>query len=404
MALQSLHHEGAIAGSARPPDPVVAIDLPTFAEGTLLADRTPDPNGAAILTTGGTTIARVDTGHAGRGGSVAVDKPALHMSDVDERLRLSPDLLSRLDRDQVQRVHSASTRASREDRRSTTHPAELTFMATGKGEHATRRAASTVDPSRGVLVARRPSTQGGDVGTPDPVGDEGERSGIGGAVAGNVDGSPGVGLRDGRLGTDHRLSARVMLARPDVTLGPVSVEAQRHARPSDDVDTDQEVATTVRALVHASTAGGLAGGGVGGSAGGDDPGAGGAAGAGSHPLPLGDGEGDWLDLNTTDPRLVPYFRNLYAKIHPLWAHAFPTSALLDLKQGTVILEFTIAPDGTAHVEWPPVRPSGIEEFDRNCADAIRKASPFDPIPKALGRSAIRIRAPFGDGFRVASPR
>ena len=71
--------------------------------------------------------------------------------------------------------------------------------------------------------------------------------------------------------------------------------------------------------------------------------------------------------------------------------------MLELKQGTVILEFTIASDGTAKVAWPPVRPSGIDAFDRNCADAIRRASPFEPIPAALkehGWTSLKIRAPF----------
>jgi TonB family protein len=68
--------------------------------------------------------------------------------------------------------------------------------------------------------------------------------------------------------------------------------------------------------------------------------------------------------------------------------------MLELKQGTVILDFTIAADGTAHVAWPPVRPSGVDEFDRNCADAIRRAAPFDPLPSQLGRSTLRVRAPF----------
>ena len=68
--------------------------------------------------------------------------------------------------------------------------------------------------------------------------------------------------------------------------------------------------------------------------------------------------------------------------------------MLDLKQGTVILEFTVARDGSARVTWPPLRPSGIDEFDRNCADAIRRAGPFEPIPRELGRDSLRIRAPF----------
>jgi outer membrane biosynthesis protein TonB len=46
------------------------------------------------------------------------------------------------------------------------------------------------------------------------------------------------------------------------------------------------------------------------------------------------------------------------------------------------------------VSWPPVRRSGIDEFDRNCADAIRKAGPFERIPKELGPRSLRIRAPF----------
>ena len=70
---------------------------------------------------------------------------------------------------------------------------------------------------------------------------------------------------------------------------------------------------------------------------------------------------------------------------------------IPLKQGTVIIEFTISADGTARVTWPPVRPSGIDEFDRNCADAIRRASPFEPLPASLregGRTMLKIRAPF----------
>jgi TonB family protein len=311
-------------------------------------------------------------------------------------MRLSAALLDRLDRDQVQRIHSGADRASREDRRSTTHPMELTFLASGRGDRAERRAPNDTDPSRGALVAARAAVSGGNLGSPEPFGEgvSPASPAVGGERLGTASGSPGVGIRNAAPGADHRASARVTTARPDVTLGPVAVEALRKARPNDDVDSDQEVATAVRSLVHASTAGGLAGQGSGGSGGGGDPGAGGVAGPGSHPLPLGNGDGDWLDLDTTDPRLVPYFRRVHAKVEPLWADAFPRSAMLDLKQGTVILEFTISPDGTARVSWPPARPSGIDEFDRNCANAIRKASPFDPVPRELGRVSLRIRAPF----------
>jgi TonB family protein len=138
----------------------------------------------------------------------------------------------------------------------------------------------------------------------------------------------------------------------------------------------------------------MLGNGTGGSAGGGDSAAGGVHGTGSRALPLGPGEGDVFDYWTHDPRLLPYFRQIHARIDPLWVDAFPKSALFELKQGTVILEFTVYSDGRASVAWPPVRPSGVEGFDRNCAEAIRRAAPFPPIPSTLGVSSLRIRAPF----------
>jgi TonB family protein len=388
--------------SAAPPpgapltETTVAVELPVFAEGTLAADESRDPVGAQPEHAGGSPIARVDTGRSGRGGDPTVDHRALHLSDVDERMRLSTAVPSRLDRDQVQRLRSSTERASREDRRSTTHPTELTFLSTGDGARAERRPSSLRDPSRGVLLASTaPAAAGGKLGLFDrPSFEDGPRHDVGGARVGMVVPSPGLGVRDAAAGLDHRSSASVKLSRPDVTMASVQVESIRRARPNDDMDSEQAVATTVQALVHASTAGGMPGIGVGGSGGGGAPGAGGARGAGSHPPPLGAGEGDWLDLDTTDPRLVPYFRRVHAKVDPLWLDAFPKSAMLELKQGTVILEFTIAADGTAKVSWPPARPSGIDEFDRNCAAALRRASPFDPIPKELGVQVLHVRAPF----------
>jgi TonB family protein len=377
-------------------DVTIAVELPAFAEGTLAADEAPDPAGAPPSHAGGSPIARVDTGRSGRGGDPTVEHRAVHLSDVDERMRLSSSMPSHLDRDQVQRLRSSTERASREDRRSTTHPTELTFLSTGGGDRAERRPSSPRDPSRGVLlVSTAPAAAGGKLGLLDrPSFEDGPRHDVGGARIGMAAPSPGLGVSDATAGPDHRSSAAVRLSRPDVTTASVQVEAIRRGRPNDDVDSEQAVATTVQALVHASTSGGSPGIGVGGSGGGGAPGAGGATGAGSHPPPLGTGDGDWLDLDTSDPRLVPYFRRVHAKVDPLWVNAFPKSAMLELKQGTVILEFTIAADGTAKVSWPPARPSGIDEFDRNCADALRRASPFDPIPRELGVQVLHVRAPF----------
>src|SRR5271165_1413710 len=81
-------------------------------------------------------------------------------------MRLSPDLLSRLDRDQLQRIRVARVRQSWEDRRSTTHPMELTLIVTGPGRVLERRPSAAWSPSRGVLQSPSPSVRGGDVGAP----------------------------------------------------------------------------------------------------------------------------------------------------------------------------------------------------------------------------------------------
>jgi Gram-negative bacterial TonB protein C-terminal len=379
------------------PAAVIAIELPGVAEGSLVTDHEVIPEGTTPSTYGGSAVARVDTGAAGAGGDTTGAR-ATNLAAMDDAMKLDTDLLSRLDRDQVQRLKTAPLRTTHEDRRATTHPMELTFLATGRGEHAERRPDSAADPSRGSLNASAPSVVGGQVGSGE---DEAPAPGStpGAARAGALLGSPGVGVRDGAAGADHRRAARVAYARPSVTEGAPTIPGIWNGRPNDTVDSDQEVASAVQSIVHASVAGGLTGEGRGGSAApSPDPGAGGGAvGRGSIARPLGSGDGDLIDWNTNDPMLVPYFRKIHAKVDPLWANAFPKSAMLELKQGTVILELSIAADGSAKVKWPPVRPSGIDEFDRNCAEAIRRASPFEPIPAALrqaGRTSLIIRAPF----------
>jgi TonB family protein len=381
-----------------PPVDAIAIELPTVAEGTLLADKEDVPEGTTPTTYGGATVARVDTGAPGAGGD-ALGARATNLAAYAEDLSLNPDLLSHLERDQVQRLRTARLRTTREDRRATTNPMELTFLASGKGEHQERRPDNPTNPSRGTLASPLPpAVLGGHPGSNAESTEQASGSSPGAAERGQLLASPGVGARDGRPGVDHRDAARVAYGRPSVTQGPVTIPAALNGRPNDTVDSDQEVASAVRNLVHASVAGGLGGDGRGGSsAPAADPGAGSASGRGSTARAMGDGQGDVFDFYTSDPMLLPYFRKLKSKIDPLWANAFPKSAMLELKQGTVILEFTVTADGHVKVAWPPIRPSGIDEFDRNCADAIRRAGPFEPIPQALkdrGYKQLRIRAPF----------
>lgn len=394
VALRAFDAKEAAAEAAARGDGEIAIELPGVAEGTLRTEDSHDARGVTPKIAGGDAIARVDTRTQGRGGTGASPTRAIHLEDRAEPYRYSPDTMSRLDRDQLQRLKTAAERTAWEDRRATKNPMELTFLASGTFERRERRAIALVDPSRGADEAARAAVAGGALGTSDREDPASSGAARGAATRGATNDSPGRGVDDAAPGDDHRSSARVAFGRPDVTQGPTTVPATVVDRPNDTVDSDQEVADIVRSQVHASMAGGMLGAGSGGTVGGGAPGAGGSLGAGSHPRPLGVGIGTWFDLDTDDPRLMPYFRIVKGKIEPLWRDAFPKSAMLELKQGIVILEFTIEADGTARVTWPPVRPSGVDEFDRNCAIAIRKAAPFPPIPAVLGLRRLVIHAPF----------
>ncbi len=376
-------------------DEPIPIELPLATDGATNTAAIVNRVGEQPIVTGGATIERLDTGRAGHGGDVT-SRRATHLSDRNENLHFTTDSISHLDRDQLQRIRESQRRSTWEDRRMTTHPMELTFIVSGHGVLEERRPLAKTDPSRGALRSKDASLLGGTLGTQrDLLGDErAAQRDVGSDREGSLDSASGLGLHEGRAGEDHHESADAMHARPELPQGPVSVAATMIDRPHDNVNSDQDVNAALRSVVHGSYQGGLDGTGRGGSGGGGASGADGVHGEGSHPAPLGVSDGEIYDLETTDPRLLPYFRRLKSKIDPLWQNAFPRSAILELKQGTVILEFIVNKDGTARVMWPPTRPSTIDEFDRNCADAIKKAMPFEPIPSVLGVTSIHIRAPF----------
>src|SRR5258708_8416111 len=139
----------------------MAVDLPSIGEGFLLDEQPADaPTGEPPRVFAGDTVPHLDTGAAGRGGEARVRSPALNLADGDERMRLSPDLLSRLDRDQLQRLRVARSRASWEDRRSTTHPGELTLVTSGAGGVRERRPPPPWAPSPGALDSPPPPPPG----------------------------------------------------------------------------------------------------------------------------------------------------------------------------------------------------------------------------------------------------
>lgn len=361
--------------------------------GTVDVEAWIDRESAPPTTAGGARTPRIDTGAAGRGGETA-EEAARHLADRDDDMRTTPESSTLHAYDQVQRIESAKTRASWEDRRATTHPMEQGFVVTGVGSEEERRARSERDPSRGALASRTSGVDGH--GAPADRTREAEAAESltrAGAIDPGTVAAPGLGTRNGRDDGSHRASARVTMARPDVTMGPVTVPAAERGRVKDDVDSRQAVASAVEAIVHASYAGGAPGEGRGGTEGGGVAGAGGAAAGGSHPRPMGAGSGDWIEMDTTDPALSSYFRRLKAKMSPALARAFPKEAALDLKQGFVIVELTIQKDGA--IQPRLVRPSGIDEYDKNCLAALRGIQP-EPLPSAAlrERPSLRVRGRF----------
>lgn len=394
-----LFSAGMRAPAQEPPDgspkevavdvaPLVLPRLNMGAPSGQASAQVPDPTDE-VKPGGGEPIARPDSHHRGRGGSTRADSPAINLADRDEGLTLSREVTSRIDRDQIQRLDTATDRASHEDRRSTTHPMELIFLATGSGHLAERRLVADSDPSRGTLRAPPAAMLGSMVGA-EPMGPgefEPARD-FGGRDPGSVRVSPGLGIMHGDVGRDHRQSAAVAMGRPLVTEGPPSIPSDQAGRPRDNVDSEQEVAATVQSLVHASTAGGPSGSGPGGEEGSAATGSSGESGPGSVAAPFGGGSGPFTGLSDTDPRITTYRRSVLAKIYPLWENAFPKSASLEGKQGHAIISLVIYSDG--HVSNVSIaRPSGVPEFDENVRNAVLRAAPFAPFPPSIPGPSMR---------------
>ncbi|MDC0682011.1 TonB family protein [Sorangium atrum] len=389
----------------------IEIELPVVSDGTLDRAAATAPELAVLLSRGGGEAApRPDTGTSGRGGTDAAELPALNLADRDDAIFLSPEIRSRLDRSQIQRIRSSPQRASREDWRASREPMELTFLAGGRvGRRPERRTSADRDPSLGARDGGAPQRRGGVLGAAaQPAGIDGASDepaardatlslgagprAVGGAVEGGARASAGLGVRDARPGEDHRESAAVPLARPMVAVGTPSVPADAVGHPNDTVDSEQEVATAIQSLVHASSAGGVRGFGPGGQEGPGATGAGGVAGRGARSSALGSGRGRLLDNDPLDRRRSHYMRQVMAKLHPLWADAFPKWAAGEGLQGTVIVTFVIRADGTVG-SASVTRPSGIPEFDENCRRAVLRGSPYPPVPPELGES-FRWSMPF----------
>jgi TonB family protein len=369
----------------------VEIELPAMLDGSRADQPVPPPAPLpeALARGGGEGKPALDTGREGRGGTDTAEAPAVNLADRDDGTLLTPEVRNRLDRDQIQRIQASKKRASREDWRASREPMELTFVAEGPHERPTRmdrRHGALRDPSSGGRDHGAPRRAGGALGAAMLPPGFGENPRVAGAPSEGADrASAGAGIRDGAPGWDHRDAARGALARPMVNEGSPSVPANAPGRPTDNVDAEQEVASAMQSIVHASTAGGAPGAGTGGQHGPGPAGAGGQSGPGSQSRALGSGHGSGVDQDPRDKRRLDYMRQVIAKLGPYTQprKLMPPAAALEGAQGVVIVTFTIRADG-AVAGASITRTSGIPELDENFRKAILQAAPFPALPAELG--------------------
>ncbi|HEX2870230.1 MAG TPA: energy transducer TonB [Polyangiaceae bacterium] len=336
------------------------------------------------VTTGGRHAPRPDLDSPGRGGERTSAEQATNLTSSIDPIALERDPETERDRSQVSRLRTARFRESREDRRATPTPMELTFLATGAGHVRARRAFSASDPARGILSGTEASTPGTKVGGQGAtsIGAEPDAA-VGGPVAGSDAARFGQGARDGRDAQEFHAAARVLFARPLVPAARASVPAEFQGRPNDNLDSNQEVAAKVSSLLHASSAGGQVGPGVGGERGGSTPGALGTKGAGSRSSPSGSAFGkDFAD----DPGFSGYSRALRSQLASVLAKAFPDWAIEQGRGGHVIFEMTLSAAGKP-TAVRLVRPSGVGEYDDNVLRAVRAVASFGRLPQGFGAPA-----------------
>jgi periplasmic protein TonB len=96
-------------------------------------------------------------------------------------------------------------------------------------------------------------------------------------------------------------------------------------------------------------------------------------------------------LNAPEIQYISYFAGIKRKIELVWQ--YPYDAQIAGIQGELVVEFTIGRDGRlASVDL--VQGSGRKILDDEAISAIRKAAPYDPIPKEYKIPELKIRGHF----------
>jgi len=96
-------------------------------------------------------------------------------------------------------------------------------------------------------------------------------------------------------------------------------------------------------------------------------------------------------LNAPEVQYISYFASIKRKIELVWQ--YPYDAMVNGIQGELMIDFVIARNGKLE-SAVLVRGSGYKILDEEALRSIRKASPFDPIPKEYRIPHLQIRGRF----------
>jgi TonB family protein len=115
-------------------------------------------------------------------------------------------------------------------------------------------------------------------------------------------------------------------------------------------------------------------------------------------------EGEPIPLDSPDPRYNDYLDQIRRMIKAKWSYPCVKSLLTqrcEYKSAQLVIEFGILKDG--RVPFVTVRDrSGYAIYDDFAVNAIKLASPFPPVPDALGRKGIPILARFNYVLETSS--
>ena len=404
FALVSLGaHVGAVwlvpqlaqAALARAPIATYEIDV-RVGDGTARDDGSALTHTAAarLLPGGAESPQNIDADDSGRGGAGVGAAAVLLLLPREAALTLTDSTMNATGVGQTQRIDTAQTRASREDRRATPSPQDDPFLASGSGPHRERRTVAATDAAEGALRAPSASSAGG--ASTDREGDVSARPRAGApehSEVGATRDSPGVGIVGG-TGARSSEAAAVAFGRPEVDRGPAATTTEVRDRTRDDRRSELLATAPSRSLVEATERSApQVGEGSGGVLGSGPTGSGGGAREGGRALARGYGPGPFEALDTSDARYVGWLRALRRRVDDVLE--FPRARQLAMDQGTSVFRVTVRRDGS--VEGTPrlIRSSGFTDLDAAARVALDRALPLDPVPPGLfaGRAQLEVTVP-----------